>query len=268
MSDGWETKRRRGPGNDWVIVRLATEGRVRRVEIDTNHFKGNYPDTASIDGSRDGKTWTELLPRTKLQAHTRHFFVDELATDEPFTHLRLNVFPDGGVSRLRVWGVPTPDGRRAAAVQHINTLAGAERELLKVCGSNRWASAIASKRPYASWDKLVETSDRIWMSLDPRDWLEAFSAHPKIGEKKRGWSTQEQSGTRNASEETMRELARAQDAYLEKFGFIYLVNATGKTADEMLADVKQRLSNDREVELKRGAEEQRQIIALRLEKLV
>ncbi|HYO77771.1 MAG TPA: allantoicase, partial [Thermoanaerobaculia bacterium] len=65
MSDGWETRRRRGPGHDWVIVKLATEGRVRRIELDTNHFKGNYPDTASIEGSRDGEHWLELLPRTK-----------------------------------------------------------------------------------------------------------------------------------------------------------------------------------------------------------
>ncbi|HEX2059221.1 MAG TPA: allantoicase, partial [Thermoanaerobaculia bacterium] len=66
MSDGWETRRRRGPGHDWVIVKLATEGRVRRIEVDTNHFKGNHPDTASIEGSRDGETWTDVLPRTKL----------------------------------------------------------------------------------------------------------------------------------------------------------------------------------------------------------
>ncbi len=93
MSDGWETRRRRGPGHDWVIVQLAAEGDVRRIEVDTNHFKGNYPDTASIEGSLDGETWTELLPRTKLQAHTRHFFIDELLTSGPFTHLRMNVYP-------------------------------------------------------------------------------------------------------------------------------------------------------------------------------
>src|SRR6266852_5189360 len=85
MSDGWETKRRRGPGHDWVIVQLATEGVVRRIEVDTNHFKGNYPDTCSIEGTRapEADEWFEVLPRTKLQAHTRHLFVNELAGRGP-----------------------------------------------------------------------------------------------------------------------------------------------------------------------------------------
>src|SRR5713101_4276149 len=111
MSDGWETRRRRGPGHDWVIVKLATEAAVRRIEIDTAHFKGNYPDTASVEGSRDSKEWFEILPRTKMQADTRHLFRDELTGRGPLTLIRLNVFPDGGVSRLRVYGVATEEGR-------------------------------------------------------------------------------------------------------------------------------------------------------------
>src|SRR5256884_1482336 len=77
MSDGWETRRRRGPGHDWVIVRLAAEAVVRRIEVDTKHFKGDYPDMASIEGSRSDE-WLDALPRTKLQAPTRHMFVDGL----------------------------------------------------------------------------------------------------------------------------------------------------------------------------------------------
>ncbi len=140
MSDGWETKRRRGPGHDWVIVRLATEGRIRRVEIDTNHFKGNYPDTASVEGSRDGETWTDLLPRTKLQAHTRHFFIDELLADGPFTHLRLNVYPDGGVSRLRVWGTATERDdapRRCSASTRSFIRTSCARSVRRRAGSRR-----------------------------------------------------------------------------------------------------------------------------------
>src|SRR4051794_16703779 len=121
MSDGWETKRRRGPGHDWVIVQLAAEGAVRRIELDTNHFKGNYPDTASIDASSDGASWSEILPRTKLQAHTRHLFIDELNVTGPAMHLRLNVYPDGGVSRMRVWGRATERGRGQAVTRHLNT---------------------------------------------------------------------------------------------------------------------------------------------------
>ncbi|HUP62701.1 MAG TPA: allantoicase [Thermoanaerobaculia bacterium] len=267
MSDGWETRRRRGPGHDWVIVMLATIGRVRRIEIDTNHFKGNYPDTASIEGSVDGEQWTEVLPRTKMQAHTRHFFIDELLADGPFTQLRLNVYPDGGVSRLRVWGRATERGLRGSVVQRVNTLLDT-RELRNCCGSQRWAEQVAAARPFESWDALLETANRAWYALDARDWLEAFSAHPRIGERKAGWSSQEQSGTQTASEDTMRALADAQRAYEEKFGFIYLVCATGRTADELLANVRERMQNDRDAELRIAADEQAKITALRLEKLV
>jgi allantoicase len=286
MSDGWETRRRRGPGHDWVIVKLATEGDVRRIEVDTNHFKGNYPDTASIDCSPDGETWRELLPRTKLQAHTRHFFIDELASAGPCTHLRLNVYPDGGVSRLRVWGRATDTGRHDAIVTRVNTLLDA-RELRRVCGSQRWVEQFAGARPFATWDDLLESARRIWLSLDPRDWLEAFAAHPRIGEREAsartadqggaagsqpagqsGWSEQEQSGTRGASGDTMRALADANRTYEEKFGFIYLVCATGRGAEELLADCRERTAHERGEELRIAAAEQAKIIALRLEKLV
>jgi allantoicase len=113
MGDGWETRRRRGPGHDWAIVRLGATGVISRVEIDTNHFKGNYPDTASIEAclapgaaldELSRVQWVELLPRTKLQAHRRHFFKRELRRIGPVSHVRLNIFPDGGVSRFRVHG--------------------------------------------------------------------------------------------------------------------------------------------------------------------
>jgi allantoicase len=113
MGDGWETKRRRGPGYDWAIVKLGTAGRVTRIEIDTNHFKGNYPESASIDGclapdssmaSLGGAAWLEILPRTPLQAHHRHLFAKALSAVGPVSHVRLNIYPDGGVSRLRVHG--------------------------------------------------------------------------------------------------------------------------------------------------------------------
>ena len=113
MSDGWETRRRRGPGHDWAIVRLGAPGVVRKIEIDTNHFKGNYPGSASIDAcmepgadlaQAERASWMPLLPRTALRAHHRHFFAKELLKSGPVSHLRLNIYPDGGVSRLRVYG--------------------------------------------------------------------------------------------------------------------------------------------------------------------
>ena len=113
MGDGWETRRRRGPGHDWAIIRLGATGMLKKIEIDTNHFKGNYPDRASVEGvfasgaqleDLAGATWLEILPESKLQAHRRHIFAKELRRHGPFSHVRLNIFPDGGVSRLRAYG--------------------------------------------------------------------------------------------------------------------------------------------------------------------
>lgn len=114
MGDGWETKRRRNPGPDWSIVKLATEGSINKVLIDTAHFKGNFPDRFSLEGavgSDDAVTngdaeWQTIIPETKLYAHREHLFMDEIAcqSDQTFTHVRLNIFPDGGVSRMRVFG--------------------------------------------------------------------------------------------------------------------------------------------------------------------
>jgi allantoicase len=111
MSDGWETKRRRGAGYDWCVIKLGNEGNIKRVEVDTSHFKGNYPESCSIEVARaesgsgfDEFEWQELLPDTKLQAHTRHIFTDELKDCGTVTHARFNIFPDGGVSRLRLYG--------------------------------------------------------------------------------------------------------------------------------------------------------------------
>jgi allantoicase len=110
MSDGWETKRRRGEGYDWCVIKLGNAGTIKRVEVDTSHFKGNYPESCSIevcnsdDANLATTKWQELLPNSKLQAHTRHVFVDEIKDCGTLTHARFNIFPDGGVSRLRLFG--------------------------------------------------------------------------------------------------------------------------------------------------------------------
>lgn len=273
MSDGWETKRRRGPGNDWVIVQLATEGLVQRVEVDTNHFKGNYPDTCSIDGTRAfaSDEWFEVLARTKLQAHTRHIFSDELEQNGPVTHLRLNVYPDGGVSRLRVHGVATEGGRDDAAVRHLNTLTDelASVQLRNCCGSTEWVRRMMAARPFPAWSDLIRTAESIWHGLKPDDWREAFAAHPRIGDRMGShWARQEQSGTSSASRESMDALVAANREYEARFGHIYIVYATGHSADEMLAMAWQRLENSPEEELRVAAAEQMKITRLRLTKLV
>ncbi len=115
MSDGWETKRRRGPGHDWTILKLGKPGHIRRLEVDTSWFKGNFPESCSleacnaVDASLERLQdpdfmWKPVLARTKLQAHTRHL-VDEVMDAGLTTHVRFNIFPDGGVSRLRVYGI-------------------------------------------------------------------------------------------------------------------------------------------------------------------
>lgn len=115
MSDGWETKRRRGPGHDWVIIKLGTPGKIEGVEVDTSYFKGNFPESCSLDALRavgvaienlmdPSRSWKSVLPRTGLQAHTRHFFADEILDAGEVSHVRFNIFPDGGVSRLRIYG--------------------------------------------------------------------------------------------------------------------------------------------------------------------
>lgn len=116
MGDGWETKRRRGVGYDWVIVKLGRPGTISKFEIDTNHFKGNYPDECSVDAclapdeNIDTLTWNDIewvqvLPRLKLKAHHQHYFESEIKNPGPFSHVKLNIFPDGGISRFRVTGL-------------------------------------------------------------------------------------------------------------------------------------------------------------------
>jgi len=117
MGDGWETRRRREPGNDWALIALAHCGEIKKVEVDTAHFKGNYPDRCSLQGARlEGEgvpedlprlseSWAELLPQVKLQADREHAFEKEIAHIGAVTHIRLNIYPDGGVSRLRLFGI-------------------------------------------------------------------------------------------------------------------------------------------------------------------
>ncbi|MBA3355211.1 MAG: allantoicase [Pyrinomonadaceae bacterium] len=111
MSDGWETKRRRGPGHDWATIKLGKPGRIRCAEVDTSYFKGNFPDSCSLEACKTSGNilpehfeWKPVLSRKKLQAHTRHFFEDEIMDAGAISHVRFNIFPDGGVSRLRLLG--------------------------------------------------------------------------------------------------------------------------------------------------------------------
>jgi len=150
----------------------------------------------------------------------------------------------------------------------------AAKELLQCCGSKRWARQVTDARPYENLEALVATANDIWWSLDRDDWLEAFRSHPKIGEKKTAetlsakWSGQEQAGVNAASTDTTNALAALNRAYEQKFGYIFIICATGKTSAEMLAALRQRIEHDEAEELPIAAGEQSKITELRLKKLL
>ena len=118
MHDGWETRRRRGLGHDWCIVRLGAPGQITRVDVDTSHFKGNFPESCSLEicsapreltdpAELDALPWMEILARTRLQADSVHFYKKELLKAGKATHARFHIYPDGGVARLRLYGTVT-----------------------------------------------------------------------------------------------------------------------------------------------------------------
>jgi allantoicase len=273
MSDGWETRRTRREGPESVIVRLAAEGTLRRVEIDTWRFRGNAPESAAlaVAASAEGP-WHEILPRSPLLAHTLHVYDAAIAQHPPARYARLSIWPDGGVSRLRLFGTPSPAGREAWGVGWLDALPPEEAlaELLACCGSPAWAQRMVDARPFGNLAAARSAAAREADALAETDWLEAFAAHPRIGEQKSDarWSAQEQAGTREAARATRDALAEANRAYETKYGFRYIVFATGKTAEEMLAIANGRLDGNRARELRQAAEEQRKITDNRLEKLV
>lgn len=146
---------------------------------------------------------------------------------------------------------------------------GADSEFLRCCGSRRWARAMSAARPFRSVADVIAHGERVWSSLDPADWLEAFGAHPRIGDRPTSaWSAQEQADAAGADAAERDGLATGNAAYERRFGYTFLVCATGKRAEDMLGILHRRLRNDPEVELKAAAEEQRKIMELRLKKLI
>jgi allantoicase len=289
MGDGWETKRRRGPGNDWVILKLGLPGTMRRIEVDTAHFKGNFPDSCSLEAccvrnsvldarNAASQPWKEVLPKTKLKANHLHVF-NRLPSQSVATHVRFQIYPDGGVSRVRLFGRAEIPANPAKELEkfHGLPLEKAVSTLLDCCGSKKWAVRMAEKRPFADPSELFRAADKTWSTLAPEDWLEAFRHHPPIGGSRAKarqsaaasrWSAREQATAQKAAPEVLAALARENHAYVEKFGYVFLICATGKTSEEILRALRQRISNAPEIELRNAAEEQREITRLRLEKLL
>jgi OHCU decarboxylase len=164
-------------------------------------------------------------------------------------------------------------------IERLNSLTHdeAEAEFLQCCGATAWACGMSARRPFGDLDGAMRAAEEAWQNLDEEDWLEAFSRHPQIGESEaateqtgaeRDWSRREQSGVVAADEAARRELEELNRAYAEKFGYIFIVCATGKSPDEMLAALRSRLQNDPAAEIANAAAEQRLITKLRLEKLL
>jgi OHCU decarboxylase len=161
----------------------------------------------------------------------------------------------------------------------LNSLSAidAEHEFRNCCGSNSWAQQMTAARPFNSFADLCDRAERVWWSLNSADWLEAFRSHPKIGGKKAAaktaaeaqkWSEDEQSGVRDSAQQTLVDLACLNQSYEEKFGYIFIVCASGKSSEEMLAILRERLRNDPDEELRIAAAEQAKITRLRLDKLL
>lgn len=287
MGQGWETRRSRPPGDDWVILALGCPGHIERLTVDTNHFKGNYPDRCALDALYwpgapasalvQSDAWEEILASAKLRAHEERDF--PIGRTGPWTHLRMRIYPDGGVSRLRAWGRPSEEPPTEALTHRINA---AEESVLRTslsrcCGSQRWVQAMLEARPFHSQAQLFGMAEWLWWHLGDGDWLEAFTHHPEIGadvtklREKFGatasLAASEQAGVADADETALSRLAEANREYKSTFGYLFIVCASGKTADEMLAMLEERLDNEPAAELRIAAGEQRKITALRLQNL-
>ena len=162
-------------------------------------------------------------------------------------------------------------------VARLNHLSREEAyaELLKCCGSTRWAREVAALKPFWDVTQVLILGHRVWMELQPDDWLEAFRAHPKIGETKtaakvseeeRRWSEGEQARAQETSDATRAALVEANRQYEERFGFIFNIRASGRTAEEILAALRARITNELDAELRVAADEQWNITELRLRK--
>ena len=289
MGDGWETKRRRTPGTDWCVIRLGRRGMVDRIELDTHFFKGNAPQATLIEALDEAalgpgeieallrvrEGWTTLVGRTTLVQHRRHI----LEPDRPIsvTHLRVHIFPHGGVNRLRVYGQAHDTPAESRAVAALDALAEAEARplLLSFAGARAFAEGLLVQRPFGSVRALLHTAEEVWWSLSTDDWLEAFAAHPRLGQSKAApgqtdrsaaWSKGEQEALAPGAAGVADELAAANERYFETFGFIFILCASGRTAPEVLAELQERCDNDRATEIDNAAREQAKITRLRIGK--
>ena len=268
MWDGWETRRRRGPGHDWATFRLGLPGEVESLVVDTEHFKGNCPGWVSVDLSEDGADWATVVEEEPVSADS----LNEVDLTEP-THaryVRLSLHPDGGVARFRVFGRPDRDAAGSLRLLYLNSLfeEAARGFFFTTCVAKSWVEEMVAGRPFHSTEAVLRRAGTIFDDLEEDDWLQAFAGHPRIGERGGETENREQEGTASASREVLRDLVDVNRRYEEKFGFTYIVYATGKTATEMLSIARGRLDTDRSAEIATAAAEQRKITETRLRRML
>ena len=268
MWDGWETKRRRGPGHDWATFRLGLPGTIDLVEVDTRHFKGNAPGWVSIHLSSDGESWAESVTRAPVEPHS----INVIRLPEPTaaSHVTLDLHPDGGVARLRVRGTPDRQAAVRLRLDYLNSLFDSEarRFFTAACAASAWVENMLAARPFDDGPSVLAVASEMFDRLVQSDWLEAFAGHPRIGERGDLTTDTEQAGARGAASSTLDDLARVNVEYETRHGFTYIVYATGKGAVEMLEIANSRLGNSREEEIANAAVEQRAITDTRLRRML
>lgn len=286
MGDGWETKRRRTPGSDWCVIRLGRRGVVQQIELDTHFFKGNAPQAVLVewldagDGEADlsaarfadPAAWQVLLERTAVSPHRRHRLLPMRAPC--VTHLRVHIFPHGGVNRLRVFGEAADTAAEARALAALQSLPAADRlETLAAFGASRaFAEALAARLPVASVRALLAAAAAALDSLSEADLLAAFAAHPPLGTPPAAAdrtghakaSRTEQSGLGGGAPELLARLREGNDAYAAKFGFPFIACAAGRGARELLDAQEARLANGRPAEIANATLELARITRLRI----
>jgi allantoicase len=226
MGGGWETKRRRDGGSDWILLGLAAAGRIRQVVVDTTHFVGNAPGAVALTALGPDGDWHPLLPRTALQPDTRHWFGLDAGLDQDLGagQVRLELIPDGGLARIRLWGDPTAEALDAVSL--------------------RW------------WNALPWPDVLVALAAHPRIGEQAEGAAAAT-------SSREQAGV-GEDADIRAALAAGNVEYERRFGHIYLVRASGRDGAELLALLQARLGNTPDVEEAIVRRELAEITALRV----
>ncbi len=254
------------------MVRLGLAGEVSRVEVDTRFFKGNSPGWVGLDFAVGDGDWKEVLTRVAVEPDTVNSI--DLPSAVTADRVRLSIHPDGGVARLRVWGRPSPGVAALARVAYLNSLFDQEarRFFETACRSHGWIEGMLARRPFADSGAVLAAAEAVFDGLGEDDWLEAFAAHPRIGERRGSqgpegerMSESEQAGVEGKASA---ELAAVNREYETRFGFTYIVRAAGRDGAEMVALARERLGHDRRTELVVAAGEQREITGLRLRRLL